>query len=679
MEAGDNIAESEIPVPEAGEEPPTKKSKIAEEALKKIAEEKEKREKEKLEAEERAKNAKKAELEKFWKVVKDDPSDFTGWTHLLQYVDNRNELEVGREVFNSFLRRYPYCYGYWKKFADFEKRNGTSERVFEVFEEGVKAIPLSVDLWIHYLNHVKTVCKEEPDKIRTLYERSVSDCGREWKSDKLWDSYVKWETTVRMSFTVHCIASCLKYFKEMANTTGVYQLYHRILTTPTHGINKNLDNFQSWLNTINPKDLLETTEFLAMRKEALGKMNEEEAMDDDSAAAPGENAEGDLMSAEETKKIREMIVAKMKAMMGPAEERISLRSKYEEAIKRPYFHVKPLERGQLKNWNDYLEFMTKEMSKEGGDMSEVEIIFERALIACALYEEFWMNYVKWWTERDGDNTDKVRNIYKRACFYHLQEKVDIHIQWASFEEKLGRYDEAAFVLENIEKAHPQLISLVVARINLERRRGNHQDVGEIYQNIIKTANNKATASELSIKYARYLRLHVGDISKAGQVIASALETDPTNPKLYLQHLDLLLNTSPLNIEAVTTVFDKALEQEFPDKHKLLFSQRKVEFLGDFGSDISVIETAKQEHTKLEADVKEREEAAAAAKAKEADKDKKVDSNGTTATYAPVNSNSSAYNAQQAQAYNNYGARYNNYQGGAGGPGYGQWQGQGQGY
>lgn len=26
-------------------------------------------------------------LEKYWKAVKDDPSDFTGWTYLLQYVD----------------------------------------------------------------------------------------------------------------------------------------------------------------------------------------------------------------------------------------------------------------------------------------------------------------------------------------------------------------------------------------------------------------------------------------------------------------------------------------------------------------------------------------------------------------------------------------------------------------
>lgn len=45
------------------------------------------------------------ELEKYWKAVREDPTDFTGWTYLLQYVDMevscippRNHLNL-----NSFL------------------------------------------------------------------------------------------------------------------------------------------------------------------------------------------------------------------------------------------------------------------------------------------------------------------------------------------------------------------------------------------------------------------------------------------------------------------------------------------------------------------------------------------------------------------------------------------------
>ncbi len=54
-------------------------------------------------------------------------------------------------------------------------------------------------------------------------------------------------------------------------------------------------------------------------------------------------------------------------------------------IKRPYFHVKPLEKGQLKMWKEYLDF---EIGK--GDDKRIIILFERCLIACALYEEYWI-------------------------------------------------------------------------------------------------------------------------------------------------------------------------------------------------------------------------------------------------------------------------------------------------
>ena len=53
-------------------------------------------------------------------------------------------------------------------------------------------------------------------------------------------------------------------------------------------------------------------------------------------------------------------------------------------IKRPYFHIKPLERAQLKNWKEYLDFEVAE-----GNRERIVFLFERCVIACALYEDFW--------------------------------------------------------------------------------------------------------------------------------------------------------------------------------------------------------------------------------------------------------------------------------------------------
>ena len=54
-------------------------------------------------------------------------------------------------------------------------------------------------------------------------------------------------------------------------------------------------------------------------------------------------------------------------------------------IRRPYFHVKPLEKSQLKCWREYLDFEIAHGSHE-----RALVLFERCLIACALYEEFWL-------------------------------------------------------------------------------------------------------------------------------------------------------------------------------------------------------------------------------------------------------------------------------------------------
>lgn len=47
------------------------------------------------------------------------------------------------------------------------------------------------------------------------------------------------------------------------------------------------------------------------------------------------------------------------------------------------------------------------MSKDNGDIGEVEILYERCLIACALYEEFWLDYVSWWQGRSDKEEGEV--------------------------------------------------------------------------------------------------------------------------------------------------------------------------------------------------------------------------------------------------------------------------------
>ncbi len=608
-----------------------------------------------------AKKKRSPDIAKFWKAVEDDPTDFTGWTYLLQFVDTTGAIEDGREAYDAFLHRYPYCYGYWKKYADLEKRKGTPEKCMSVFERGISAIPLSADLWIHYLNHVKSEFGSKPEFVRTQYERAIEGCGRDWRSDKLWDHFVKWETQIEKD-------------KEVGtkNFHRVLALYDRILDNPTQGLAHQFDMFKDFVKEHEPKDIMEVNSFLSLRKEAL-KSAKKSDDDTESKDAPGEeNDEAPVASEEEIMAMREKIIFARKKAYKETEEKVQLRWKYEDAIKRPYFHVKPLERGQLKNWSEYLEFEENQSKKvEKRDLSQVTILYERCMIACALYEEFWMKYVHWLLRSDvEDAEEKVRRVYTRACINHLPDKVDIHLNWAAFEEQRGRVDESKRILEGLEKKHPELMSVVLRLINLQRRCGNHDQVHSLYKSCIDKAASSNAKAELSVKYSRFLRLVVGDDEAARSVLQAVLDKkDEKNAKIFMQLLDIELHAKPMVADNVLKIFDTAIGTKgMPSRQKLLFSQRKVEFLEDFGTSIVQVNEAKEAHEKLVEECKKEAKASESTSEKAIEtieghsggggsKSKLKNGGDSSTTYAP-SSNSASYAAAHASSYDQYGSRYN---------------------
>lgn len=61
-----------------------------------------------------------------------------------------------RRALEAFLARYPLCYGYWKKFADLERRAGDNNIAEEVNRE---FITLSVPLHTNGINFLELKLK----------------------------------------------------------------------------------------------------------------------------------------------------------------------------------------------------------------------------------------------------------------------------------------------------------------------------------------------------------------------------------------------------------------------------------------------------------------------------------------------------------------------------------------
>ncbi|VDP91651.1 unnamed protein product [Echinostoma caproni] len=123
--------------------------------------------------------------------------------------------------------------------------------------------------------------------------------------------------------------------------------------------------------------------------------------------------------------IRQLVIESREQLYQATYTQIMKRWYFEEKIRRPYFHVKPLEEVQLTNWADYLSFeeaeaaaiessVREELKAEQPDLSDseltakvlssdsvilarrrVKVLYERCLVACALYEHIWIRYARY--------------------------------------------------------------------------------------------------------------------------------------------------------------------------------------------------------------------------------------------------------------------------------------------
>lgn len=66
--------------------------------------------------------------------------------------------------------------------------------------------------------------------------------------------------------------------------------------------------------------------------------------------------------------------------MQATKQELARRQPFETAIKRPYFHIRPLDAAQLVTWNQYLDYV-----EQLGDPGATLRLYERCLVACASY------------------------------------------------------------------------------------------------------------------------------------------------------------------------------------------------------------------------------------------------------------------------------------------------------
>ena len=353
-------------------------------------------------------------LDAYWEFVRENPQDFNGWVYLIQACETVDILDEIRTVYNAFLPLFPYCYAYWKRYSDIERKNENWSRALAILHRGLAAIPLSVDLWVAYLElYYKMYSTHEdfPSLYRDQCEEALATAGLEYRSDVLWELVIEKETA-RSEFRF------------------VTDLFRRVLSTPTKLYNKHWDNFIAHVRDHHPRDILQYQDYESLRKLTCRELGL--TYRPDPITNPGETRKVELPEDKLKAGMKERLVASMVAIHDETEKKIDEIYRFEEKLKRTYFHVKPLDQKQLRVWDQYLDWQVAQ-----GDHQRTVVLFERCLIPCALYEQYWAKYARYLERAHKEGKDVVQE----ASTVDEVSEGDISKARNAFQTGLGTVDQ----------------------------------------------------------------------------------------------------------------------------------------------------------------------------------------------------------------------------------------------
>ncbi|XP_022771319.1 pre-mRNA-processing factor 39-like isoform X3 [Durio zibethinus] len=517
------------------------------------------------------------EEDRLWSIVRANSLNFNAWTTLIEETEKvaENNILKIRKVYDAFLAEYPLCYGYWKKYADHEAHIGSMDKVVEVYERAVQEVTYSVDIWVLYCAFaIETY--GDLETIRRLFERGLAYVGTDYLSFPLWDKYIEYE-----------------YMHQEWSRLAV--IYTRILENPNQHLDRYFNSFKELAGS-RPISELRTAEEAAaasgVASEADGPVNEGEVHPDAAEETPKPVSSG-LVEAEELEKY----VTVTEELYKKAKEFDSKILGFETAIRRPYFHVQPLNVAELENWHNYLDFLERE-----GDFNKVVKLYERCLIACANYPEYWIRYVLC-MEASG-SMDLADNALARATQVFVKRQPEIHLFAARFKEQNGDIPgaRAAYQLVHSEIS-PGLLEAIIKHANMERRLGKLEDAFSLYEQAIAIEKGKEHSQTLPMLYAQYSRfsyLVSGNAEKAREILTGALDqVQLSKPFLEaLIHFETIL-PRPRQIDYLESLVDKfiALNMDGSAADREDLSSIFLEFLSLFG-DVQSIKRAEDRQAKL---------------------------------------------------------------------------------
>ncbi|KAI1415925.1 pre-mRNA-processing factor 39 [Hypoxylon sp. FL1857] len=477
-----------------------------------------------------------AEIKKYTLEVEADTDNFESWEKLIRACEgqegglNRNSspqaLATLRDVYDRFLLKFPLLFGYWKKYADLEFNISGPESAEMIYERGCASITNCVDLWASYCSF-KMETTHTPHLVRELFERAATCVGLDFLSHPFWDKY-------------------LEYEERQEAQDKIFAILQRVIHIPMHQYARYFERFRQLAHSRPIKELVPAETLARFRAEVEAE-----------SAAYGVVSRPEL---EVERDIRAKIDTLFYDIFQKTQDETAKRWTYESEVKRPYFHVTELENAQLANWRKYLDFEEGE-----GDYARTAFLYERCVVTCALYDEFWLRYARWMSAQPGKE-EEVRHIYMRAATLFVPiSRPGIRLQFAYFEESCGRTGVARDIHEAILMQLPDCVEAIVSWANLERRQNGLDAAIQVYKAQIDSPQvNIFTKAVLVTRWAFLLWKIKGSVDEARTVFLKNVQWYADSRHFWEKWLEFELEQptnaelEPQHAERVKHIFDELL-------------------------------------------------------------------------------------------------------------------------
>ncbi|KAJ6819943.1 uncharacterized protein M6B38_398540 [Iris pallida] len=437
--------------------------------------------------------------EKIRALVENNQIDFGAWTSLISEIEKTspNDVRKIRMVYDSFLSEFPLCYGYWNKYASHMANIRSLNDADKVYKRAVGAAEYSVDIWVSYCTF-GILAYEDPADIRRLFERALSLVGKDYSCYLLWDKYIEFEYSQKqLNRLVHVYISSLRfptkklysYYESFKNLVAVWEEEmgcDKNSMTPPETVSSEITDANACAEILNL--------FRDTHQGGLGGSN----------------------TAKKYLSLGELFYQKSSQI----DKKINC---YESCISRPYFHVKPLDDTQLENWHKYLDFVETQ-----GDFDWIVKLYERCLIPCANYSEFWIRYMEFVDAKGG--REIANHALQRALTVFCKRVPAFHLYCSMFKEKIGDVIGALapFHLCGVNQ-DPEFIGNVIREANIKKRMGNTEAAHAVYERaveIAKTKQNLQLLCRLYSSFARFTFVVSGSIDAAIEVFVKAIQQVP---------------------------------------------------------------------------------------------------------------------------------------------------------